>query len=54
MRLCSPPGRMRDREGGRVCWEGGRWGGEVRKMEETRMDALKYAGVGKKGGQNMR
>lgn len=40
---------MRDREGGRVLWEGG----HVRKMVETKMDAWKYA-TAEKGEQNMR
>lgn len=49
MRLCLPPGRKRDREGGRV-WSGG---GRVRKMEEKRMDVLKHATAGK-GERDMR
>lgn len=49
MRLCLPPGRKRDREGGRV-WSGGGW---VRKMEENRVDVLKNATAGK-GERDMR
>lgn len=50
MRLCSPPRRKRDREGGRV---GGREGERVRKMEEKRMYVLKRATTGK-GEQDIR
>lgn len=50
MRLCSPPGRMRDREGGRRWWEGG----QVGEMAETKMDAGKDATARSRGGYEMR